>query len=217
MTDRDMQALLLSAERRWMDNWLAGPKIEGRPLRRGDAAPEPDLLDTAGKTVALASTWSDSPALVLLWRHLGCGCGTERAKRLQEEIPSYQEAGLNVVIVAPGEPERVAAYHQRYEVPVRMLADRDYTTHLAFGLGHWSLEQVLYDAPDEFCDLREDTGVAFQSERRAQGRPLVDDPWMQSGEFLVDSEGVIRVAYAYNYCEDYPDPRIYLTAARLVG
>jgi hypothetical protein len=38
---------------------------------------------------------------------------------------------------------------------------------------------------------------------------------MQSGEFLVDQEGVIRVAYAYNYCEDYPDPRIYLTGARM--
>lgn len=215
MDDRDMQALLLSAERRWMDNWLAGPTVEGRPLRRGDPAPDLDLLDTDGKAVPLASTWHDSPALILLWRHLGCGCGLERARRLQEEIPSYREAGLNVVIAAPGEPERVAAYHQRYQVPVQMLADMGYAAHKAFGLGHWSVEQVLYDAPEEYCELREDTGVAFQEERRAEGRPLVDDPWMQSGEFLVDQEGVIRVAYAYNYCEDYPDPRIYLTAARM--
>lgn len=217
MTDRDTQALLLSAERRWMDHWLEGPSIEGRPLRRGDAAPDLDLLDTDGAPVALSSSWSDAPALVLLWRHLGCGCGMERAKRLVDEIPSYQEAGLNVVIAAPGDPERVAAYHQRYQVPARMLADTDYAAHKAFGLGHWSLEQVLYDAPEEFCELREDTGIAYQEERRAEGRPLVDDPWMQSGEFLVDRDGVIRVAYAYNYCEDYPDPRIYVTAARLVA
>ncbi|MGH8946800.1 MAG: redoxin domain-containing protein [Acidimicrobiia bacterium] len=217
MNDRDMQALLLSAERRWMDNWLAGPTIEGHPLRRGDRAPDLELIDTEGNNVTLASTWQESPALILLWRHLGCGCGMERARRLQEEIASYLDAGLNVVIAAPGEPERVAAYRQRYRVPAQMLADRGYAAHKAFGLGHWSLEQVLYDAPDEFCELGEDTGIAFQDERRAQGRPLVDDPWMQSGEFLVDRDGVIRVAYAYNYCEDYPDPRIYLTAARLVG
>lgn len=217
MNDRDVRALLLSAERRWLDNWVAGPTIEGRPLRRGDPAPDLELLDTDGQTVPLSSAWFDAPALILLWRHLGCGCGMERATRLKEEVSAYQEAGLNVVIAAPGEPERVAAYHQRYQVPVTMLADREYAAHKAFGLGHWSLEQVLYDAPGEFCEHREDTGIAFQEERRNQGRPLVDDPWMQSGEFLVDQEGTIRVAYAYNYCEDYPDPRIYITAARLVG
>jgi peroxiredoxin len=217
MNDRDMQALLLSAERRWLDGWLTGPTIEGRPLRRGDPAPDPDLLDTDGNSVNLASTWGDAPALILLWRHLGCGCGIERARRLRDEIPSYLEAGLNVVIAAPAEPARVAAYHRSYDVPAQMLADPGYTAHKAFGLGHWSEEQALYDAPPEFCERGEETGIDFQAERRAEGRPLVDDPWMQSGEFLVGTNGVIRVAYAYNYCEDYPDPRIYLTAARLVG
>ena len=48
-------------------------------------------------------------------------------------------------------------------------------------------------------------------------RPLVDDPWMQSGEFVVDSSGMIRIAYLYNYCEDFPDPRVFATAARLAG
>ena len=82
---------------------------------------------------------------------------------------------------------------------------------------HWSVEQVLYDAPDEFCDLGQDTGKKFQDDRRDQGRPMVDDPWMQSGEFVVDSSGMIRVAYLYNYCEDFPDPRVFTTAARLAG
>ena len=35
MIDRDMTALVLSAERRWMDHWLAGPTLEGEPIRRG--------------------------------------------------------------------------------------------------------------------------------------------------------------------------------------
>jgi hypothetical protein len=32
---------------------------------------------------------------------------------------------------------------------------------------------------------------------------------------VVDRTGTIKVAYYYNYCEDYPDPRIFETAARL--
>jgi peroxiredoxin len=217
MTDRDIDALYLSAEQRWIQSWVAGPTIEGTPLRRGDPAPNVDVLDEDGAKVSLASLWGHRPGLVLLWRHLGCGCGMERAERLKEEHRQYADAGLDVAIVAPGHPERVARYKERHGIPVPMFTDSDYTAHRAFGLGHWSVEQVLYDAPDEYCDLDPDTGRRFQDERRAQGRPLVDDPWMQSGEYVVAVDGTIRVAYLYNYCADYPDPRIFTTAGRLLA
>jgi peroxiredoxin len=217
MTDRDMLALTLSAENRWMQGWLAGPTIEGRPLRRGDMAPSVEVLDVGGAPIALETWWQERPALVLLWRHLGCGCGTERAQRLQDEYQGYLDSGLGAVIVAPGDPERVGAYQERNQIPAPILADPGYRAHKAFGLGHWSLEQSLYDAPEEFCDLGEDTGRRFQEDRRSQGRPLVDDPWMQSAEYVVAPDGMIRVAYVYNYCADYPDPRVFITAARLIG
>ena len=217
MTDRDLQALTLSAERRWMENWLTGPSHEGRPVRRGDAAPDMELIAENGSPRLLSEEWADRPALVMLWRHLGCGCGLDRVERLKREHPGYLESGLNVVVVAPGDIERVLAYKERYGLPTPVLADPEYGTHKAFGLSHWSREQLLYDAPDNYCDLGEDVGKSFQDERRQMGRPLVDDPWMQSAEFVVDTEGVVRVAYLYNYCEDFPDPRIFTTAARLAG
>jgi len=215
MSDRDVMALVMSAERRWMDNWLAGPTHEGEPVRRGQPAPDIELTAEDGSRVSLSRYWQEKPALVMLWRHLGCGCGLERIERLHDEYEAYLESGLNVVVVAPGEIERVTAYKERYGLPTPVLADPEYTTHKAFGLSHWSREQVLYDAPDEYCSLTEEAGREFQEDRRKQGRPLVDDPWMQSGEFAVDTEGVVRVAYLYNYCADYPDPQVFLTAARL--
>ncbi len=215
MSDRDVMALVMSAERRWMDNWVAGPSHEGDPVRRGDAAPDLELTAEDGSRVALSRSWEERPALVMLWRHLGCGCGIERIERLRDEYDSYIESGLNVVVVAPGEIQRVLAYKERYELPAPVLADPDYGTHRAFGLSHWSREQVLYDAPEEFCSLSPEIGESFQEARRREGRPLVDDPWMQSGEFVVDRDGLVRVAYLYNYCSDYPDARIFTTAARL--
>ena len=215
--DSDLQALYLSAEHRWMQGWVAGPTLEGSPLRRGDKAPDIEVVDASGEKVSLASVWEEQPALVLLWRHLGCGCGMERAERLRDEHRDYAESGLNVVIVAPAELERVAVYKERNAIPVPILADPEYAAHKAFGLGHWSVEQALYDSPEEFCDLREETGRKFQEERRAQGRRMVDDPWMQSGEFVVATDGTIRVAYLYNYCADYPDPRVFTTAGRLLS
>jgi peroxiredoxin len=217
MTDTDIQALFLSAEQRWMDRWVEGPTIEGDPLRRGDPAPNVEVISEDGSAMSMSDAWANHPALIMLWRHLGCGCGLDRAGRLQEELPAYQAVDLNVVICAPAEPERIRVYKERYQVPVPMYSDPDYAAHKAFGLGHWSVEQALYDAPDEYCELGPDTGKEFQDDRRAQGRPLVDDPWMQSGEFVVDTSGIIRVPYVYNYCEDYPDPRVFTTAARLAG
>jgi peroxiredoxin len=207
----------MSAERRLMDAWVAGPNHVGEPLRRGDEAADMELTAENGERISLSAFWADRPALVMLWRHLGCGCGVERVERLRDEYAGYVDAGLNPVVVAPGEIERVVAYKQRYQVPSAILADPEYRAHKAFGLSHWSVEQVLYDAPEEFCTLTPEIGQSFQESRRSEDRHLVDDPWMQSGEFVVGGDGVVRVAYLYNYCEDYPDPRMYLTAARLAG
>ena len=205
----------MAAERRWLDGWIAGPRMDGKPVRRGERAPDVELTAEDGSRVALSSHWDEQPALVMLWRHLGCGCGLERLDRLKGESAQYTEAGLTPVVVAPGEIERVVAYKERYGLPVPVLADPDYQTHRLFGLSHWSREQVLYDLPDEYCDLTRESGEAYQAARREIDLLLGDDPWMQSGEFVVDPDGIVRVAYLYNYCADFPDPRVFTTAARL--
>lgn len=210
-------ALVMSAENRWLDGWMKGPTIEGRPLRRGDAAPDVTVYQCDGTEVPLSVAWSDKPALILLWRHLGCGCGRERARRLAGEIEDYVQAGLEVVVIAPGDPERVDEYAERNGLTVLTLADPDYSAHKGFGLGHWGVEQVLYDAPLEYCDLSLEHGKAMIEDRRSKGYHLADDEWMQSGEFVVGRDGQIRVAYVYNYCEDYPDPRIFITAGRIAA
>ena len=215
MSDRDVMSLTMSAERRWMDHWTAGPTHVGEPVRRGDQAPDLELTAEDGSRVHLSGWWADRPALVMLWRHLGCGCGIDRIDRLKGEYQDYLDSGLEVVVVAPGEIERVIAYKEKYSLPATVLADTEYATHMAFGLSHWSKEQVFYDAPDEFCTLDQEIGRSFQADRRAIDQYMVDDPWMQSAEFVVDANGVIRVAYFYNYCEDFPDSRLFTTAARL--
>ncbi len=74
---------------------------------------------------------------------------------------------------------------------------------------------MLYDAPEETWRHSKEVGMDFQEARRAIDRPLVDNPWMSTAEFLVDSSGVIRSSYAYQYCEDFPDPGIFLTTAKI--
>jgi hypothetical protein len=143
-----LELLTAAAEAKWLAGWTAGPaeaERSGLPTRA--AAPDLLLDDQTGVQRRLSEFWTIQPALLMFWRHFGCGCGAARAARLKAH-------------------------------------------------------------PHEL-------GVSFQSARREQGRPLVDDPWRAVAEYVIGSDGLVRLCYAYQHCEDFPDPRVLTTAARL--
>jgi len=208
--------LTTAAERRWLHTWTQGPtEAEGSGLPAGAAAPVLTLTDHTGAARPLSEFWAEGPALLMFWRHFGCGCGVERAERLRTEFADYLAAGLTPVVVTQGEPERAAAYRTEHDLPCPVLCDPDLAAYRAYGIGQWLVERVLYDAPPEFWAHPRDLGMAFQDDRRAKGRPPVDDPWRATAEFVVGTGGRVRLSYVYQHCEDFPDPRVLTTAARL--
>lgn len=208
--------LTAAAEAEWLEKWTVGPTEGlGTLVAPGTAAPDLVLPDHTGEPVRLSDHWSTGPALLMFWRHFGCTCGVERAGRLATEYDAYSAAGLTPIIVSQGEPERAAAYRTTHNIATLILCDPDQSAYRAYGIGQWSVEQVLFDAPVEYWSHPRQLGVEFQDGRREQGRPPVDDPWLAAAEVVVGSDGIIRLSYAYQYCEDYPDPRVLTTAARL--
>jgi peroxiredoxin len=210
------ERLTEAAEKEWLETWVAGPRDKrSKLLDPGTSAPDLELPDHTGASHRLSSFCSDGPALLMFWRHFGCGCGVDRSSRLNDEYVGYRAAGINPVIIGQGEPERAAAYREKYGITCPILCDPEFAAYSAYGLAHFGVEQVLYDAPEETWGHSMEIGIDFQEARRAMNRPLVDDPWMSPGEFLVDRSGTIRVSYTYQYCEDFPDPRVFLTAAKI--
>jgi peroxiredoxin len=208
--------LTTAAEAAWLARWTTGPTDgESRLPASGVAAPVLILTDHAGRDRSLAEFWTGAPALLMFWRHFGCGCGVDRARRLVAEWEQYMQAGLNPVIVGQGEPERAAAYRDEHRLACPILCDPDLVAYRAYGVGHWRVEQLLFDTPEEYWSHPCDLGTSLQASRRRQGRPLVDDPWRATAEFVIAPGGIIRLAYSYQYCEDFPDPRVLTTAARL--
>jgi peroxiredoxin len=212
--DRQMQ----SAEQEWLDGWEMGPlrvRWTEMPLQVGDRAPSFDLLDSASQRRELSEFWSDGPALILFWRHYGCGYGMGRAARLNEEMEDYNGQQANIVIIGQGEPERAAAYAAKYNLPpITILCDPEYQVYKAYGLIDGKLSQILYDAPEEYQDLDYEAGAELAKARKEAGQPLVDNSWLLPGEFVVDQSGEVRLAYRYNYCEDFPDHRVLVAALR---
>ncbi len=120
------------------------------------------------------------------------------------------------MVVTQGEPERADVYRREQGIPCVVLSDPDHEAYRAYGLGQWSVERVLFDAPSEYWAHERRLGADFQRDRRERGRAPVDDPWRAVGEYVVGADGRVRLAYAYQYCEDFPDPRV-LTAAALLA
>lgn len=214
----NLDSLIQAAEQECLNRWKNGPsrtRWSELPVQVGDLAPNFELPDSSGKLVNLDGFWSDRPALLLFWRHYGCGCGIDRAGRLQNEYDDYISSGANIVIIGQGEPVRAAAYAAKYNLPpVPILSDPELQVYSAYGLLEGKPSQIVFDAPDEFLRQDYEAFAGLANARREAGRPLVDNPWQLPGEFVIDRSGVIRLTYRYQYCEDWPNPLVIIAAIK---
>lgn len=216
----EIDALTEQAEAEFLDLFEAGPatvRWGELPPQVGDPAPDAELPDQDGESVRLSAFWRDRPALLVFWRHFGCGCGLERAERFVDEYEGYLDAGANVVVIGQGEPVRAGAYVDEHGIECPVLSDPERETYAAYGLVDFLPAQVLQGAPDALLDLEREAVEELAATRRDAGRPLVDSPWQQPGEFVVDTSGTLRLTYRYQYCEDFPDPSVLRTAIRLAA
>jgi len=210
----ELDASIAAAEAEWLEGWEAGQtESEGVGLPAGTPAPDHVLPDHTGVSRSLAEFWVDQPVLLMFWRHFGCSCGVDRAQRLLAEYPAYEEAGLLPVIVAQGEPVRAIAYREQQGLPGVVLCDPDHVVYRSYGVGQWPVARVLYDAPPEYWTHERALGASFQDGRRDEGRPPVDDPWRATAECVIGTDGLVRLMHVYQHCEDFPDPRVFTTAA----
>jgi len=209
--------LIEAAGARWRDGWERGPqrtRWTTLPPQTGDPAPDIDLVDMAGGPIQLSEVWAAGPALILFWRHFGCSCGMDRAKRLATELADYQAAGANVVIVGQGEPERARRYAERQSIGIPILSDGPRRSYEAFGLLEGTPAQILFDAPDALLRCDPTAGQDLAASRHGTDRAMVDNPWQLPGEFVVGADGRIVHAHRYQWCEDYPDARVHVAAIR---
>ena len=210
----ELDASIAAAEAEWLERWESGQaEPEGVGLPAGTPAPDHALPDHTGVSRSLSEFWAGQPVLLIFWRHFGCSCGVDRAQRLLAENPAYEEAGLLPVIITQGEPVRASAYREQQGLPGAVLCDPDHVVYRAYGVGQWPVAKVLYDAPPEYWKHERELGASFQNGRRDEGRPPVDDPWRATAEFVIGSDGLIRLMHQYQHCEDFPEPRVFTTAA----
>jgi len=211
----ELERAIERGEEDFLRIWQNGPEItrwDTLPVQVGDAAPGFALPDQTGAAVALDDVLASGPAIVLFWRHFACGCGAERAARLRDELDSYRGTGASVLIIGQGLPVQAAAFAEEYDLDLPILTDEDRSTYRAYGLLDALLPQVVFDAPQWLWSYSEETARRFIEDRRIAGRRLVNNPWLLPGEFVIGDDGTLKHTHRYQHCEDFPDPRILITA-----
>jgi DNA-directed RNA polymerase subunit H (RpoH/RPB5) len=114
----------------------------------------------------------------------------------------------------PGRTERAAAYKVEHGLEATILCDPDHDLCRAYGIGRWQFQQIkLSDPLREYLDASVGWAAAIQQQRRESGRPLVDDPWRATAEFVIGTDGVPRFAHAYEHCYDPPTPDVLIAGA----
>jgi peroxiredoxin len=210
-----LDAAVSRAEEDFLRIWQSGPEVtrwETLPVQVGDTAPGFSLPDQANRMVSLQDLLATGPVIVLFWRHFGCGCGIDRAARLRGELADYRSTGASVVIVGQGEPVQAAAFAEEQDLHLPIFTDPDRSTYRAYGLLDALLPQVVFDAPQWLWSYSQETAQRFVEMRRGAGRRLVNNPWLLPGEFVVGTDQRLRHVHRYQHCEDFPDPRILVTA-----
>ncbi len=208
------------AGRDWQEHWRRGPtrtRWTELPPQVGDEAPSISLLEArTGRTMQISDLWTHRPALILFWRHFGCSCGRDRSARLRSEYAGYVAAGARIAIIGQGEADRALTYAHANGIPeeVALLCDPSEDSYRAYGLLEGGPAEILFDAPDEFLRCEPEAGQKLFEMRADSGMPMVDNPWLLPGEFVVGRDGVLRGAYRFQFCEHWIDPRVNLAAIR---
>lgn len=213
----DTDEQIEQAEKEWLELWQRGPqrtRWTKTPVQPGDPAPDFALQDATGTHVRLSDYWKSGPVILMFWRHYGCSCGMRRAQRLNSEYKDYVKVGGNVVVIGQGEPVRAALYASKNDLPCPVLCDPTYKVYEAYDLLEGQPSQVFFDASDELLRCNIQAGREFALSRHKTDRALVDNPWLLPGEFVVDKAGIVRLAYRYQFCEDWPDPLVLVSALK---
>jgi len=203
------------AEKAWLTKWLAGPqrlRWSDLPVQVGDKVPDISLLDEDGRAVSLRQAWRDGPAILVFLRHFGCGCAWQRAERLAGELDALASAGATVIAIGQADPTRTRAFRERAGLHCPVLCDEGRQAYDALGLLDARPSQVAYGMPESFLRRNLAVTIEFLQSRQGSGKEPVDSPWQLPGEFVIDDSGTIILAHRSQYCADYADIDVLLSA-----
>lgn len=182
--------------------------------RVGARARDAQVRDERSVPVHLAELWVDAPrALLLVFvRQYGCPLCRAQVHALGQMSEEIAAAGVEVAIIGQGTPRQAARFRQEMKLPFRVYSDASRSAFATYGLQDGSLEQVFGFTPG-----RPFVGAMLRG--HLPGR-TVGSVRQLPGTFVIDRNGIVRMAHPGTDAADVPDvaemlPRIVATMPRV--
>lgn len=166
-------------------------------LKPGNKAPDGPALTADGEEVSLMSYVGERPLLLTFLRHFGCIHCREWLADLEAHKDAIDEAGLNVLAVALGQPKHARHFGDKLAPSVDCVTNEEPDLYEAYGIGRGHLLQLV--APDAVL-----AGARAAGKGHMQGKATGDRQRL-TATFIVDTEGTIRYAYYGKHAGDHPD------------
>jgi len=163
-----------------------------------DRAPDVSLVDVSAHEATLSDYWVREPAVVVFLRYFGCPFCQAQVVQLRDDRKLFEELGAGIVLIGQGEPADAAAFTERMQQPFECLVDPDRSAYRAYGLVRATTSQILTPQvalPFLRANLRRQT-----QQKGLQGGSFLQMP----GTFVIDTDGVLRMAHRNRHIADTP-------------
>ncbi|XP_021274293.1 thioredoxin-like protein AAED1, chloroplastic [Herrania umbratica] len=113
----------------------------------GDVLGDVSVFTAAGQRVFFKDLWDQKEgiAVVALLRHFGCFCSWELASTLREAMPKFDSAGVKLIAVGVGTPDKARILAERLPFPMDYLyADPDRKAYDVLGL-YYGLGRTFFN------------------------------------------------------------------------
>jgi peroxiredoxin len=184
-----------------------------RPRNQNTAsftASNPTVLDSDGNVHTINEYWKDAEhGLALIFvRHFGCPFCREHVASLIKRYPEFVEAGIDVVVVGNGTPQRAQVFSHEMGTPFPVLTDPSGEAYAAFRLTKATKRGML--------DPHVILGGIRAASRGFFPKPPQGDPMQLQGQFLIDPNGVVWHADRPKSMADIPTADALLSVAKAI-
>jgi peroxiredoxin len=171
------------------------------PLGVGAHAPDFKLSDAEGNQHALAQYLARGPVLLLFFRGGWCPYCTLTLRAYEELAPEFRQAGGAVLALSPQKASRAAVVQESNCISFPILVDCKNRVATEYG--------VLGQARPMTRQVFGKVGCNIPEENNAED-------WMlpRASEFLIDTNGIIRMAHVSPVSYERTEPREALAALR---
>jgi peroxiredoxin len=182
---------------------LKALNLEAQALKEGDKIPSIILQNAIGEMVDVNALLIKGPIIISFYRGSWCPFCNLELRAYQDILPQIKAEGASLVAISPDLPDYSLTLQERRDLEFSVLSDVDNKIAKLFNL--------VFLVDDRVIDIYESKGYVLKEQ---QGNDHKELPIPAT--YVVDQEGIIRLAYVDSVYQNRLEPLDALDAVKKI-